>query len=971
MDQYSETLALEYKAGCDDASGLSTVPGCCAADDPQRESFVRDLVPAEVSTYNVEGAETEKDKDDHGNSIASPGSCVNRLAEVELSGGSVKAFHDLEEALWLVQEELAEEQRLRAEERKHYAVFQDEYLRLQEESYINSERITVAELQCLTALVEDVMPRFKTKLSQLIEQGNAVVALLASRWPEAKLRKQIEALGMEDQPLARWALFHALKTKEIPLTRVAAQRTSDSCISCPVSSGELGRAENILGSTISKYQGKAGEAVPFFRCVEETPETTQPIRRTTGQADIAYGKGGRGRLSKLRMGAVNDATFSMPIHFRHKTEGLPSRVGSHNNASFDRQAEGASIPKDGSKLVSRSSSVAASSRLQTASDRKIQPDSTVQSTPSGARHPLPPLPVGKIALQRPAGPASRDSYRTQRIQPAFTRNTALSEASPSKKESSTVVPPVTSRRNSSRQTRQCKEGHGMKASDSQDPMLKPASFSSHPRRSASQRRISSDNAGILVHINTLGNLRATQPPSVLEYLPRSGLPSRMTCGTVLPTCKDFIRKQSAACSVTETKEQKRGTRPSQDLAPLVPEKISIASQGKGSAGMPSRLQSQKTASLPSLSSLHEHALVQGENIACTSDKFSGIVSPLTTIDGNEDPTGLSSTASNPQLTHAPAPVHRHPLRSSRTGSLPITSQGQLGGKPKDHTEQAEAVVVTEDHSSEVGQKLALHSLDVANRGVPITHLSQEGNGQNSQAPCPFGDQSEAIKGRPDTAASARFNQGLHDECTNRPPLPSPAAPGSQAPSPKLVTQKEGELGRDSCNTQESVSVGVARGMLPVHLNQFQQSASQQQETNWVSGIPFEVPQRSSLPENVLNGLQSCGSNTFVQRQPVIVVNDGHVGLPWPTRTVGQRPVTDPRSPCSYGFHQRASFQQHSFSIPQQPLQSQPQQLQWAVPNQQQAEVQNMHCIIRNVGPDSIARKRQNARIPMPGGWRNR
>lgn len=72
MDQYSETLALEYKAGCDDASGLSTVPGCCAADDPQRESFVRDLVPAEVSTYNVEGAETEKDKDDHGNSIASP-----------------------------------------------------------------------------------------------------------------------------------------------------------------------------------------------------------------------------------------------------------------------------------------------------------------------------------------------------------------------------------------------------------------------------------------------------------------------------------------------------------------------------------------------------------------------------------------------------------------------------------------------------------------------------------------------------------------------------------------------------------------------------------------------------------------------------------------------------------------------------------------------------------------------------------
>ena len=40
----------------------------------------------------------------------SQGSCVNRLAEVELSGGSVKAFHDLEEALWLVQEELAEEQ---------------------------------------------------------------------------------------------------------------------------------------------------------------------------------------------------------------------------------------------------------------------------------------------------------------------------------------------------------------------------------------------------------------------------------------------------------------------------------------------------------------------------------------------------------------------------------------------------------------------------------------------------------------------------------------------------------------------------------------------------------------------------------------------------------------------------------------------------------------------------------------------
>lgn len=36
----------------------------------------------------------------------------NILAEMESSGGPLKAVHDLEEALWLVQEELAEEQRM-------------------------------------------------------------------------------------------------------------------------------------------------------------------------------------------------------------------------------------------------------------------------------------------------------------------------------------------------------------------------------------------------------------------------------------------------------------------------------------------------------------------------------------------------------------------------------------------------------------------------------------------------------------------------------------------------------------------------------------------------------------------------------------------------------------------------------------------------------------------------------------------
>ena len=806
-------------------------------------------------------------------------------------------------------------------------------------------------------------------LRRLIEQGNTLVALLARRWPEARLRKQIEALGIEDQPLARWALFHALKPKEISFSRSAAQRGSDACGSCPPSSRDLRLSENVLESTVSKPPVKAGEAASALRCVEETPETIKRIQRASGQADSADDKWGRERTSKLRIGAVYDTTYCTPLQMRHQTEPLSFRMGFPNSSVLAKRGdskgrgEGASTPKEGNKLASRPASVATRSRLQAAADRKMKPvDSTVKPTPTGARHPLPPLPVGKIVLQGPAGSACRDSYRRHQSQAAFTRNSARGETSSCKKESSTATPPAASRRYSSRQTMQCKEDHGQKACEAQDHLSKPASFSSPSRRSIAQRKISLDNGGAPVHRHTSGNLRATQPPSLIGSLPNSRLPSRMTCGTVLPTCKDIIKRQSVESSANETKEHKRETRLFQDLTPRTSTGAHVASPDH-SFGIPNDLQSQNTST--SLPVQHQKPTAQEEYLGLISDSSAATVPPHAAAGRNASVKGVLVSPNLPQRTENRAPADLYPSRSSGTHIVHITTQGSSGGRPKD----TEAEVVPEDHTIKFGQKSALPSRDVTSRGLKITPHFQETSQEDRRAVANLRPQIDVNKGSPGLATAAAQAEPYGQ--VYQPQLPSSAAPRILGSSLDMVSQHKGDAVRDSRNAQNFVPYCVARGTLPGHPQQFQLSASQQPGRQWAPGIGCEIPRRSSLPESYSKGLQSYGGNVFVQHQPVILGHADLGGLQWPTRILGQPPVLPPRNPGLYGHTQQTSFQQHPLSVPQQYFASQSHQLQRAVPNQQQGAGVNMHYIMRGIGSEFIARQRQHTGIPIPGGWRNR
>ncbi|CDJ49351.1 Proteophosphoglycan 5, related, related [Eimeria brunetti] len=1004
MEPCTETSIFDYKSGSSAATATPSVTGRSVTDEPRSKSIALDHVRVEVDKYNGEATDAEKNPEAEGPVDTSSGCSDILLEELDGNDGPLKAVHDLEEALWLVQEELAEEQRLRTEERKHYAAFQDEYLRLQEESAINSKRITAAEvsaqaarslasdavedkeyfarllyhtqtqLQNLTALVQDVMPRFKAKLSHLIEQGNTIVALLATRWPEARLRKQIEALGMSDQPLARWALLHALKTKEIQLCS-ANQRGSDVCASCPSSSRELGRTKSLMGSTISKSQLKTGEAT--LRSVEDTVETIQRKQRTSDQLDGVDGKGGRGRLSKQRAGAESEAAFCLPLHLRHQAEALPSsRMSLPNSSALDKRmdsrghVEGSSIAKDGSKLVSRPSSVAMRSRVQTTADRKIKlPNSTMQPSPSSTRHPLPPLPLGKIVLQGATQLASRESHRANRSQAAFTKNSEREKMTSCKEGISMAAPPVSSRKCSSKQKRQFKEDHGLKPCGAQDNTPKPASSTSPSKRHVAQRGLSLDPEGPPMHMRTAGNLRATQPQPLVGFLPSGDLPSRMTCGAVLPPSKEPSRRQSVC--VNETKERKRDSVLFQDLTALSSKEASMASQVQSAAGIKNGIQSQNMASLPSSPVTHQPAVAHDGNRGSKSDCCAATEAPVAAvgrIEGVEDVSGSCSTA---QRTDARLLVGPQPLKSSGTRAVRITVQGPSGGKPNNHTDKANAASIPKEHSVEAGQKAAFPTCNVANWGLNITPHLQEATRKSCQAVVSLNPQNDASKGSPATAAPARLIQSEQHGNMHHPHLPSSTAPRIQEPPLDLSRPKKGDGVRDVCTAQHFVPCGVARGTIPLQPQQFQVSASQQPERERQPGIRYEVPRRSSLPDSSAKGLQAYGSNMHMQHQQLIMGHDGRAGMPWPTRTMGQPPVFGAGNPCSYGFQPLASFQQHPVSIPQQYLRRQSQQFQMVIPNQQQGAVANMHYIVRGVGSDFIARQRQHTSIPMPGGWRNR
>ncbi|CDJ29503.1 uncharacterized protein EMH_0022130 [Eimeria mitis] len=1041
MEPYPKTPQCEYGPGCAEENINSSPTGRFAVDEPMRKSIAPDLVHVEAHKYNGGVKDGGRQLETDGTADASSGGSDNLLAEIESSSGPLKAVHDLEEALWLVQEELAEEQRLRAEERKHYAIFQDEYLRLQEESSINSKRITAAEvsaqaarslaidavedkeyfarllyqtqtqLHCLTAVVEDMMPRLKTKLSEVIEQGNTIVALLASRWPEAGLRKQIEALGIAEQPLSRWALFHALKTKEIPFSGSATQGVLDVCMSCPSSFQELKPTENFLESAVSKSPRTARRVTSTLCSVEETAETIEEIQKCRDQVESVNETEGQGRTSKLRIGTVDDATHLLPLHLRRQIGGLPpSRMSSVNSAALEkrgdskRHAEATSISRDGSKLVSRPSSVATRSRGQTAADRRMKPsDSTGQVTPSGARHALPPLPVGKIVLHGTSGLASRDSHRTHRVQTAFTKNSARGETSSCKKESSAAAPLASSRRYIARQTRQCKEDHGLKPHDTEDYTSSPASLSLNSRRSVTQRRTSLDRGGASVHLHTSGNLRATQPPSLTGSLPNSGLPSRMTCGTVLPTCKEFTRRLPVSSSAKERKEQKRDARLFQDLTLLAPKEASVLSQAQSDADIPDGLQLQTSTSPSSLPVLHRQSIAHDEELGPMSDSSAGIVAPLVAVGRNENLEGVSGSGKIPQRTDITTPADRQHLGSSGARVLCITTQGRepkgltqgssgsepkgstqgstggepkdrtqgsCGGEPKDSTNHAEAAA-PQNHNNEIRQKPALPSHDPGNWNMNVTPHFQGTNGGDRQPVASLRCQIDSSKGGASRDTSARPTQAEQHRHMHQPQLRPSAAPHIQGSSLDLSRQQGVDVVRGVCNAPHFIPCGVTRGTLPLQPQQFEVRAAQQPDRQWLPGIRYEMPRRSSLPESGSQGLLIYGNNMFVQHQQAVVGQEFRGGLPWPIPKMVQRPVFAPRNPISQSFQQPTSFQQHCVSIPQQYLQSQPHQLQRVIPNQQQAPLANMHYKTRNIGSDFITGQQQHMGIPMPGEWRSK
>ncbi|CDJ63265.1 hypothetical protein, conserved [Eimeria necatrix] len=1005
-----DTTTHEAELGCAEAHSQCGPAGSVnlAAEAPQRTS----IVPDHVSFYNDD---QNDDPEDCQETVDSPllstslaGCSGNVLANMESRSASPNAVRELEEALWLAQEELAEEQRLRAEERKHYAIFHDEYLRLQEESIINSRRTTAAEvvaqasrslarqaiedkeyvarllnqaqteLHCVIALVEDLMPRFKEKLCKLVEQGNTVVALLASRWPEARLRKQIEALGISDQPLARLALCHALKTKETTYVKVALQRCSDVSTSCLSSSRELLQHGRPLERPPGDPQMKQSEVVEAMEDHEGTALAGQQIRKCSSQVEGLSRERARGhRLTAGPVVVGTDATCCLQGNIRqpcHVPQGrkcpnmagaLSSRMYLRNGAAVDRRPGSKGCvpaiisPKNGNKLVCAPAIVSARPRLQAAPPRKLKPlDAAVHLTPRNLRHPLPPLPFGKGALLGAGRLAARDLNHADRSDVSLPKNNAHGEMFPWKKD--TVTTPAASRRSTVRSERQSKEEHGIKHRDTQGHSSRPAFLRSSSRPSVTQSKAPSESSGLSAHFHTGTNLRATQPPPVKGATLRlNGIPSRMTYGAVLPSGKDPIKRQSVANFLKESEKLGPSGKVCEDQNRIVRNK---GTHEDLSSGL------QKIIMPPLPSCIQQSELTSG-SVAGGYTEGSSTAAFSVAVD-SEKQNNTEKCSTNNRIIETPkaAPTFLCASRSEQMAAE-FRQTGASQCKNESNADASKAAAsVQEEHTKREQQSIfaprtvgtfvlqdTKHSASVHGG---IFHSGAAGVPQDGASEAPLSGTTAVRQLR-----VAKSGQSL------APQLPFLGASHVQRASVDFSGQKNGE--RPSWGTwsaQQIPAFGVARGTLPVNNQRLYLGRSFKAPDGWEPRTPYEEPVRTSLPENCKSSLQMHAKNFPAQHYHSYITQCSGE-LPVAASTAARPPAVAPNNLPAYCIQQQLSLQQHTLHHPY--IQCQPHQPVRAVPNQQSHGPSNVQLIMRHVAPGFTARQRQHTWNPTAIGCANR
>ncbi|XP_026193451.1 flocculation protein FLO11 [Cyclospora cayetanensis] len=758
MKYYTEEPPVTSIAGCAETHAMGGPTGSLrlVTEEPQRKS----LAPGGTT---VDGKETPADLPIERTRLESPspgkslipefaanvskGDLDTRALDDQLDGRcDIAIVAELQEALWLAQDQLAAEQRQRATERRQYEVFQDEYLRLQEESASNSRRYTVAEasaktsrslaataieekeylarllqrtqaeLYSITKFVEDVIPKFSRKICTLVEQGNTMVALLASIWPEARLRQHIDELALSDQPLAQRALRFSVGTGH-PTTPPPQPVTATLHSNSPTRKASLNstgarhtairaearRNEGLLAVLQPKeiagtgQQTKTANAAKERHNLEHNPRTNPAQGRLLSANDTTSCRSAATR--PLQPPQLLSRQGTLPQH----TEALASKTTLPGSVSIEKQMDsrapflGLSGHKNGTKLVpSRPPSVARPRLLQATTPRKTKTlDSNIYLTPSHARIPTVTLTVAKGVSHGPAAPSARDASQSSRSHVTTSRKDAQSEVSSFKKDSSAVTTLTAQRKASVRKARLPKE-HSLQQRETHGHSARPASVRSASRASTKPTNVAVAHPSASQSVSVGWGLRATQPQPLPAALQIGSMPCRRSCGPVFSSGREQMRRRESLVEfLKDPEEEQFARRLFEDLSQLVAIDTDDVDPGIGQAAVSdtnvAHSQKKKLPPLPpSIKPLANASVNDAGHNADSAPSFTPMTKPLEAKRITNSPMGLKASKAPvnapPPVSHAAstssvqcedlAAEQSEPIRSGTTDLV----KGVVGGR---------------------------------------------------------------------------------------------------------------------------------------------------------------------------------------------------------------------------------------------------------------------------------------------------
>ncbi|KAL8429351.1 hypothetical protein Efla_001189 [Eimeria flavescens] len=958
----------------------------------------------------------------------------------------VKTVSQLEEAIWLLKEELAEEKRLRAEERRQFAIVQDEvgflkagyenpgwaiqqlselgwparlcvfqYLRLQTENAKTSRQHTAAEvsaaacrslaadaladkeyfvrllskshqeLRTLTSFVETVLPQFKAKVCDLVSQGNSIVALLAARWPEAELRKIVNATGLADQPLARWALSHSMKTEEVSSVRVAAHRGALLAGAAPLpllklpSSGIQRKisAPPHVGSSHSEDKPTTVNAS------SGSQEGTSKQQAAALRVRTDEGSRSDGVSLKPETRAISDASAGSLPYLSQRCTVSHGDTNPHSQADANPSARtpheapleriedlkdfalSADCHKDGSGLNVPAVS-SALPRPQSAAQRRAKLPDAATSLPSKInRQVVPLLPLGRKAGNGSAVSTARDLVQTHPASCAVARKDGVSEASTPALRKGTV-----------RRARVCKDQGGVPR-ETQGHASRPPSVRSLSRGGMRQGKTPFSVADSPMFAGTGLDLRATQPSSLATAFRSGSLPSRRTYDAVISSETPRVIRRNATDAICKGPEEGLSARkvvrsPSQGVSanpgrglpatcqpsnppvdtPLYPKKKLPPLPPSVKCSLPV---SVDNAVLPP--SVKCSPPVSGDNAMQHSEPAALVGSPAST-----GPVAVQRTPSSggcpAQYPAVPAAL----VADSRAlqGARIRNASPEEPVMHKVNDAHAEPRVAEKREASSICPALnspsavPVQSLDVQEKGLtppclPLKFIAaSEGYASQSLPPPALTRASEIPSG----GTRVVQRQVLH-------PVSSGAlsravdAPGQAANDRVLQRNPSGPSG------------AMQQGAPAASQKQLPPGPTLRVSGEWPSKACYAVPQRASLPAGYSKGLNAVFPGP-VQHQHAYLTPNGAKAVQPAAAGVPQRQTVLPTNASAcFNMQQQYLLQQHN--LRQQQLMYQAQQGRQTLQFQQHMGINNMQFFVKNAGPPFAARQQPPAWGPVYSG----